>query len=162
MNMGKINNKKILLVIVLFLYSLALSSCLNGNNYGREEPPLPKALEPGGDIRGSDTLRTLNLETLRKHAPLKKEKEKVVLEGEVVCLPCELKEELQANSQCEKYGHQNVLRTNDGSIYSFIENDKTTDLIRKSEHKNKTIRVIGTLYKEVNIIDVISFEVIEK
>jgi len=55
-----------------------------------------------------------------------------------------------------------VLRTYEGNVYSFIENDKTSDLIKNEKYQNKIVRVIGTLFKEANIIDVISFDVIEK
>ena len=153
--------KEILLVCLLFLSSLSLSSCLNGNGYGREEPSLPIALE-AGSVGRSDTLKTLNIPDLRKPAPIVVEKsEKVVLEGILICFADQLGKEFQANAQCEKYGHQHVLKTSTGEIYHFIENDRSTNLIRKEEFQNKNIRVIGTLYEESNIIDVISFELIE-
>jgi len=159
--MGIIKNKNNLLVTLLFLSFLALSSCLNGNGYSSKEPSLPIALE-AGSVGRSDTLRTLNLPALRKPAPLEEEKEKFTIEGQLVCLSCELKKEFQANAQCEKYGHQHILRTYRGEIYHFIENDKTSNLIRKDEYQGKTARVIGTLYKDSNIIDVIGFEIIER
>jgi len=161
MNYRETKNKKNLLASLLFLLSLTIVSCLNGNGYGKQEPSLPIALE-AGSVGHSDTLKTLNLPDLRKPAPLEEKKERITLEGEIICLACELKKEFQANSQCEKYGHQNFLRAYDGNIYTFIENDKTSNLIRKAEYQGKIIRVIGTLFKETNIIDVISFEIVER
>ena len=153
--------KEILLVCLLFLSSLSLSSCLNGSEYDRIEPSFPIALE-AGSIGQSNTLKTLNIPELRKPAPIVMEKsEKVVLEGVLICFADQFGKEFQANAQCEKYGHQHVLKTPDGEIYHFIENDRTTNLIRKEEFQNKNIRVIGTLFKDTNIIDVISFELLE-
>ena len=153
---------KISMLAILFLFSaMGLSSCLNGDMYDRTEPSFPIALE-SGSVGQSGVMKTLNIPDLRKPVPIKEETKKLTLEGEIICLPCELKKELRANSQCEKYGHQNVLRTYEGNVYSFIENDKASDLIKNEKYQNKIVRVIGTLFKEANIIDVISFDVIEK
>lgn len=161
MEIKKMKDNKNLLASLLFLSSLALSSCLNGNDYGRQEPSLPIALE-AGSVGQASILKTLNLPALRKSAPLKDEREKVILEGQLICLSCEFKKEFQANSQCEKYGHQHVLKTYTGEIYHFIENDRTSNLIRKDEYQDKVIRVIGTLYKDSNVIDIISYELLAR
>lgn len=158
MNSGKKNFSAFLLPLLCLL---TLSSCLNGDMYDRTEPSFPIAFE-AGSVGQSSTMKTLNIPNLRKPLPIKEETKKLTLEGEIICLPCELKKEFRANSQCEKYGHQNVLRTYEGDLYSFIENDKTSDLIRNEKYQNKTVRVIGTLFKETNVIDVITFDVIEK
>ena len=156
-----IKNKINLLAIILLVFSMGLSSCLNGDMSDRNEPSLPIALD-AGSVGQSSVMKTINIPDLRKPLPVKEETEKLTIEGVIICLPCELKKEFRANSQVEKYGHQNVLKTSEGDVYSFIENDKTTDLIRNEKYENKTIRVIGTLFKKVNVIDVISFDVIEK
>ena len=156
-----IKNKINLSAIVLLFFSIGLSSCLNGDMSDRTEPSFPIAMD-AGSVGQSGVMKSLNIPDLRKPLPVKEETKKLTLEGEIFCLPDELKKEFRANAQCEKYGHRNVLRTSEGNIYSFIENDKTSDLIKNEKYQNKTVRVIGTLFTEANIIDVISFDVIEK
>ena len=63
---------------------MALTSCTNDHGHSKRRPSLPIALE-AGSVGQSDTLRTLNLSDLRKPAPLEEEKEKVTIEGQLIC-----------------------------------------------------------------------------
>ncbi len=82
--------------------------------------------------------------------------------GEIVCLGCTLKKEQKAKAQCSVYGHINGLRTSDGEIWTFLENDNSTKLIHNHDLAGKTIEIKGKKYENAHYIEVESFTVIEK
>ena len=80
--------------------------------------------------------------------------------GKLICIGCELKHSDGVAANCKLYGHKHGLKTTDGKIYSFIENDKSTKLINTEENHDKNVEIIGKVLKNANFIDVEKFSVL--
>ncbi len=78
--------------------------------------------------------------------------------GTLSCLGCDLKKSEGALSQCKIYGHKHAIRLEDGKYISFLENDKSADLIKGDKWHGQDVEVHGTYYKDANVIDVDSFK----
>ncbi|MBI3921536.1 MAG: hypothetical protein HY318_08980 [Armatimonadetes bacterium] len=88
------------------------------------------------------------------------------LSGTLVCIGCTLNKEHGAKAQCSVYGHQHGLRTADGKIYTFLENDQSKDLrAGKSKDEDnlhgKKVEVTGTVFPKTQIIDVTSYKLVK-
>ena len=81
------------------------------------------------------------------------------IEGTVVCIGCDLHKSEGANFQCSKYGHIGAMKTSDGKIWSFVENDKTQKLMNNKNLHGKTVKVTGQKIEKAMLIDVHSYEV---
>jgi hypothetical protein len=81
------------------------------------------------------------------------------LDGKLVCLGCDLKKSGGARTDCKTYGHDHVLKTEDGRYISFLENQYSTDLIKGEKYHNKDIVVQGKFHANANLMDVESFKV---
>lgn len=103
-------------------------------------------------------LFSLSLVSLASDSKDKAEKLSTV-EGTVVCIGCDLHKSDGANFQCSKYGHVGALKTSDGKIWSFIENDKAQKLMNDKNLHGKTVRITGHKIEKAILIDVQSFEV---
>lgn len=103
-----------------------------------------------------------------KSAGVTEDKEKATeieeIQGELVCVACELKREQGAHAQCDIYGHKHGFKLEDGSLWSFIENDRSKLLIsNKVPGKNITkVTVYGRKFPKAHYIDVDRFKVCEK
>lgn len=86
----------------------------------------------------------------------------VTLKAKVICLGCTLKKEQGARAQCSVYGHQHALKTEDGKIWTILENDASTELINSHEYTGKEVEVTGKKFNEAQVIEVESFKVIEE
>jgi len=58
--------------------------------------------------------------------------------GEIICPSCILGETQGAESQCSIYGCPLALRLDDGRILTFLENDKSTELVRNKDKMRLT------------------------
>lgn len=82
--------------------------------------------------------------------------------GEMICPSCVLKGEQEAKSQCSIYGCPLALRTENGRIFTFLENDQSTELVRnKAKYDGKTVVVKGRIFPGTQIVEVESFKVIK-
>lgn len=81
------------------------------------------------------------------------------LEGKLVCLGCTLKKNDGVQAQCSTYGHKGALQTSDGSLWSFVENDRSKKLINDTSLHGKSVKVTGTIIEKAKRIDVASYEV---
>ena len=81
------------------------------------------------------------------------------IKGDIVCLGCTLKKEQGAKAQCSVYGHVNGLRTSDGRIWTFLENDNSTKLVNDHSLVGKSVEIKGKKYKDVNYIEVEGYEI---
>ena len=84
------------------------------------------------------------------------------IEGEVVCLGCSLKKEQSASAQCSIYGHTHALKTEDGEVLTFLENDESTDLINNHDYKGKKVKIKGRRFQGSNVVEVDSVKVKSK
>ncbi len=88
------------------------------------------------------------------------------LSGTLVCIGCTLKKEHGAKAQCSVYGHQHGLKTSDGKIYTFLENDQSKDLRagtskEKDDLHGKKVEITGTVLPKTQIIDVTSYKLVK-
>ncbi len=89
----------------------------------------------------------------------KHEQAKTTIEGKIVCIGCDLHHSEGANFQCSKYGHKGALKTSDGKIWSFVENDHAKKLINDKKLHGKAIKVTGKKIDKAMLIDVVSYEI---
>jgi hypothetical protein len=80
------------------------------------------------------------------------------VEGTVVCIGCDLHKSEVANFQCSKYGHVGAMKTSDGKIWSFVENDKALKLMNDKNLHGKTVKVTRQKIEKAMLIDVESYE----
>ena len=80
-----------------------------------------------------------------------------MIQGKVICFGCTLKGERGAKAQCSLYGHTNAIRTNDGKIWTILENDQSTELIHNHDYAGKEIEIKGKKFAEAQTIEVESF-----
>lgn len=88
--------------------------------------------------------------------------DKVTLEGEFLCIGCNLKKMSGANAQCSLYAQHTIgFRTADGVMWSIIDNEKGHDIIRAHTVLEKGVkgRIIGWIYPAANMIEIDSVEV---
>lgn len=103
-----------------------------------------------------------------KSVGVTEDKEKTVeteeIQGALVCVACELKREQGAHAQCEVYGHKYGFKLKDGSLWSFIENDRSKLLVsNKVPGKNVVkVTIYGRKFPKAHYIDVDHFKVYEK
>lgn len=83
--------------------------------------------------------------------------EEKTIKGKVICIGCELKHAYNASSNCKIYVHSHGLKTSDGKIYSFVENEKTDELINSVKYHGKNIEITGKILENANFIDVKEF-----
>lgn len=82
-----------------------------------------------------------------------------VIKGKVICLGCTLKKEQGAKADCSVYGHKHGLRTDDGKIWSFLENDNSADLIQNHDYNGSDVEITGRKLDNAQIIEVESFKI---
>jgi len=80
-------------------------------------------------------------------------------EGTLNCIGCDLKKAEGANSQCKIYGHTHGLKLEDGKYISFLENDKSADLIKGEGIHGMNVKVHGVYFSDANLLDVETYEV---
>lgn len=84
----------------------------------------------------------------------------VSFKAEVICIGCSLKKGQGAKANCSLYGHVNALKTEDGRIWTILENDVSTDLINSHEYAGKQIEIMGKKFGGTQVIEIESFKLI--
>lgn len=87
---------------------------------------------------------------------------KATVTGELICVGCYLRENYNADFQCELHGHKLALLGNDGSIWSFTDNDDVKNLVSNIEMKGKKIKIDGNLYYNAHFIDVENYSILDE
>jgi len=95
-----------------------------------------------------------NVEAVTKATP-------VTLKAKVICLGCSLKKEQGAKAQCSIYGHKNALKTEDGRVWTILENDVSKELINSHEYAGKEIEIAGKIFSGTQIIEIETFKLVE-
>lgn len=88
--------------------------------------------------------------------------EATTITGKVVCVGCTLKKTEGANAACKIYGHKHGLLTEDGELYSFLENKKSEGVINTEEYARKDVEVTGRVFEHAHIIDLEDIGIVEK
>lgn len=88
--------------------------------------------------------------------------EQETFQAEVICLGCMLKKEQGGKAQCSDYGHSNALRTNDGKIWTILENDISTELIHSDDYTGEKVEITGRKFIDTQVVEIESFKVIEE
>ncbi|MFH1854711.1 MAG: hypothetical protein ABH815_05305 [Candidatus Omnitrophota bacterium] len=84
----------------------------------------------------------------------------VTLKAEVICLGCALKKGQGAKANCSLYGHVNALRSEDGRIWTILENDMSTDLINSHEYAGKQVEIAGKKFGGAQVVEIETFKLI--
>lgn len=108
----------------------------------------------------SATLRSVFADTLERVALDIDRSNPVVLEGKLICRDCELHERYGAPVICPRRGHHGVLKTRDGKIWNFIEEDSSEALIHDSSLLGRGVRIQGRMYREADAIWVDKYELL--
>ncbi|MBU4149643.1 MAG: hypothetical protein KKB52_04775, partial [Candidatus Omnitrophica bacterium] len=85
----------------------------------------------------------------------------VSFKAKVICLGCALKKGQGAKANCSLYGHVNVLKSEDGRIWTILENDISTDLINSHEYAGKQIEITGKKFGGTQVIEIESLKLVE-
>lgn len=83
-------------------------------------------------------------------------------QAKVICLGCTLKKEKAAKAQCSIYGHKNALRTEDGRIWTILENDVSAELINSHDYAGKKVEIKGKKYKGAQVIEIATLKLLEE
>lgn len=90
------------------------------------------------------------------------DEETEVIRGKVVCVGCTLKKTEGANSACSIYGCKHGLLTDDGELYSFLENKKSEEVIHTGKYAKKDVEVTGRVFEKAHIIDLANISIVER
>ena len=77
-----------------------------------------------------------------------------------ICLGCTLKKEQGAKALCSVFGHKNALRTEDGKIWTILENEASAELINLHEYAGEKIQIKGKKFADTQVVEVTSFKVL--
>lgn len=89
------------------------------------------------------------------------------IEGKLVCIHCELKQHKISSKECKEckiYGRNYGLKLKDGTIWSFIENDRSKSLVagKFTGKEVAKVTVYGNKFPKAHYIDVDNFKVCKK
>ena len=80
------------------------------------------------------------------------------LTGTWTCLACELKGLDGSDAKlCEDAGHKHCLRLDNGNYVYFLENERSSDILKGGRRHNVRMTVKGTYYPKAHTIDVQSY-----
>lgn len=82
----------------------------------------------------------------------------VTISGKLVCLNCSFEPSEEARRFCEENGHNNVLRSVEGTIYSIVRDAKTKELIESGAFCGKAVIITGRIIINSRAIKVSSYE----
>lgn len=88
--------------------------------------------------------------------------DKITLKGNLICVGCSLKKLSGANAQCSLFAHHAIgFRTEDGTIWNIIDNEKGHDIIRAHTllQKNVPATITGWIYPIAHAIEIETIEV---
>ncbi len=90
------------------------------------------------------------------------DEETTSIKGKIVCIGCTLKKTEGANAACKVYGHKHGLITEEGELYSFLENENSDEVITTDKYAMKDVEVTGRVFDNAHIIDIEEISVIEE
>jgi hypothetical protein len=83
-----------------------------------------------------------------------------VMEGQLLCRDCLLKDKYGYHAMCPTRGHHGSLQTSDGKIWTILEGDASEELIHNSKLLGRTIRIHGRCFRRASSVEVDSYEVL--
>lgn len=99
----------------------------------------------------------------------------VVVTGTIDCMACNLKHLAGAKAECSIYGHDHSLKVQQvtiagskptnvpqGTWYHILPNDNSKSLIQDETYHGKEVTINGKLYAGANLLEVDTFNLIEK
>ena len=95
------------------------------------------------------------------------------IQGTNYCVTCGLKDEFEAKANCKTFGHHHALKVAsmidgcgetceefNGKTLHYIENEQSAKLL--NGHKDSKVKVKGKVFIDSGMIEVESFEVVDK
>ena len=100
------------------------------------------------------------LAALPQDKPKKRElKDRVKVEGRIVCGGCTLAEEYGANAQCTLHAkHAQAFLDTKGKLWTIVDNARGHLVIANKKLRNQAVRVFGWPYKKHQHIEIWKYE----
>jgi hypothetical protein len=99
----------------------------------------------------------------------------VVVTGTIDCMACDLKHSAGVSAECKIYGHDhslkvqqvttasgNPINVSQGTWYHILPNDNSKTLVQEETYHGKKVKINGKLYASANLLEVDTFNLIEK
>ncbi|MBI2266114.1 MAG: hypothetical protein HYU64_13225 [Armatimonadetes bacterium] len=80
----------------------------------------------------------------------------VTIEGKITCISCALKK-WGAYAQCDLFGHSHGMETRDGTVFGFISNARSQDLLKKEDIIGKDVILRCKVFPRSLFLDVDSY-----
>ena len=81
--------------------------------------------------------------------------------GEVVCVGCYIRENYNAEHDCDIKGHIFGFQSSDGNLWSFTHNEQAENLIKIDEVTGKKVKIEGKLYYSAHFINIDHYSFVE-
>jgi hypothetical protein len=81
--------------------------------------------------------------------------------GRIICITCYLKENYGAKCDCSLNGHHLGLLTDDGSLWSFADNNQADKLISTKNMVGKTLHIEGQIFYNAHFIDMNNYKLVD-
>lgn len=89
-------------------------------------------------------------------------KDRVEIEGTIVCVGCTLEKQAGADAQCTLHAkHAQGLEGADGLLYTFLDNAKGHIVMSNDKLRGKTVKVLGWKYPKSQIIELSKYQLKE-
>ena len=89
-------------------------------------------------------------------------KDRVEVEGTIVCIGCTLQEQSGADAQCTLHSkHAQGLLGKDGLLYTFLDNAKGHLVMTSDKLRGKEVKLFGWKYPKSQVLEVSKYKVKE-
>lgn len=86
-------------------------------------------------------------------------KDRVWMEGKIVCIGCTLAKEFGVDAQCTRHAkHAQGLLDGEGTLWTFVDNARGHCVITERKFREKTVRVHGWKYPKHRYIEFWRFQ----
>ncbi len=89
-------------------------------------------------------------------------KDRVEIQGTVVCVGCALEKDSGADAQCTLHSkHALGLQGTDGLLYTFLDNAKGHIAMTNAKLRDKEVKVLGWKYPKSQVLEIFKYQVKE-
>ena len=89
-------------------------------------------------------------------------KDRVEIEGSIVCVGCTLEKGSGADAQCTLHAkHAQGLLGKDGMLYTFLDNAKGHIVMTNDKLRGKEVKILGWTYPKSQVIEIFKYQVKE-
>ncbi len=89
-------------------------------------------------------------------------KDRVEIQGTIVCVGCALEKDSGADAQCTLHSkHAQGLLASEGLLYTFLDNAKGHVVMTNAKLRDKEVKVLGWKYPKSQILELSKYQVKE-